>query len=142
MIELALIAIGLFAGAMAAALGIGGGVVFVPALVVLLDFAQQTAQGTSLAVILPTALVATVTHAGRGRVVWRIALPVSLAAVVGAVVGARIALALDGLLLRRMFAGLLAVLTVRMLIRSYRGSRGVDGNVDPPGGEKGPPRGG
>jgi len=61
MLEIAaLITLGLFAGAAAAALGLGGGVIFVPSLVVLFGFEQHIAQGTSLAVIFPTAIVATV----------------------------------------------------------------------------------
>ncbi|MFV9673724.1 MAG: sulfite exporter TauE/SafE family protein, partial [Acidimicrobiia bacterium] len=96
MVEIvALIVLGLFAGAIAASLGLGGGIIFVPALVVLFSFDQHIAQGTSLAVIFPTAIVATVAHARRGNVRWRLAIPIGTAGIAGAVVGAQIALHLN-----------------------------------------------
>ena len=112
-----LVVLGLVAGIFAAGLGVGGGLLFVPALVVLFGFEQQLAQGTSLAVILPTAVVATIVHHRRGRVVWPLATWVAAGGVGGAVVGSRIALALDGALLRRLFATLLLVLVARILYR-------------------------
>ncbi len=50
-----LVALGLFAGTLAATLGVGGGIIFVPVLVSVFGFAQLDAQGTSLAIIVPTA---------------------------------------------------------------------------------------
>lgn len=130
MTALLLLVVGLGAGMVAAGLGVGGGIIFVPALVVFLDYSQQLAQGTSLAVILPTAIVGMVVHARRGRVLWRLATPIAGAAIVGAVVGAFLALSLDGELLRRLFAGLLVVLAVRMLWRSRARSTALDGHID------------
>ena len=96
MLEIAaLITLGLFAGTMAAALGLGGGVIFVPSLVVLFGFEQHIAQGTSLAVIFPTAIVATIAHAKMGNVRWHLSVPIGLAGIAGAVLGARVALQLD-----------------------------------------------
>ena len=112
--------LGLAAGAVAATLGIGGGIVIVPALVVFFAFPQHLAQGTSLAVILPTAVIGTVVHARGGRVDWRIAVQVAAGGIVGAVVGSRLAISLDPLLLRRLFATLLLVLVFRLARRSGR----------------------
>ena len=117
---IALIALGLFAGAIAASLGLGGGIIFVPALVVLFGFDQHIAQGTSLAVIFPTAIVATVAHARMGNVRWRLAIPIGIAGIFGAVLGAQIALRLDADLLRRMFGVFLTLLAVRMAWRAWR----------------------
>lgn len=117
---IALIALGLFAGAIAASLGLGGGIIFVPALVVLFGFDQHIAQGTSLAVIFPTAIVATVAHARMGNVRWRLAIPIGIAGIFGAVFGAQIALRLDADLLRRMFGVFLTLLSVRMAWRAWR----------------------
>ncbi len=116
----ALIMIGIVAGAVGASLGIGGGIIFVPALVIVAGFGQHLAEGTSLAVILPTAVVGAWTHHRQGRVVWPTALAVGGAGIVGAVLGSRVALSLDGILLRRLYAGLIAVLAVQMIIRSLR----------------------
>lgn len=114
---IALVAVGLAAGALASALGIGGGVVFVPVLVVGLALEQAVAQGTSLAVIVPTAIIGTYGHARRDRVDWRAAIPVAVGGVVGATVGAQAALAADPQLLRRLFAGMLLLLATRLVWR-------------------------
>ena len=117
---IALVILGLFAGAIAASLGLGGGIIFVPALVVLFGFDQHIAQGTSLAVIFPTAIVATIAHTRRGNVRWPLAIPIGAAGIVGAVVGAQIALRLDPDLLRRMFGVFLLLLAIRMAWRAWR----------------------
>ena len=108
------VALGLATGLLASTLGIGGGIIFVPSLVVFFGFEQHIAQGTSLAVILPTAIVGTYLHARRGRVVPRVALLVAAGGVVGGLVGAWAALALDPDLLRKLFAGLLVLIAARM----------------------------
>jgi len=121
MLEIAgLIILGLVAGTIAAALGVGGGVIYVPALVVFFAFEQHTAQGTSLAIILPTAVVATVAHTRLGNVRWRLAVPIALAGIAAAVLGSRIALSLDAEMLRRLFGAFLLVVAARMAWRAYR----------------------
>ena len=115
-----LIALGLFAGFLAATLGIGGGIIFVPAFVSFFAFSQLDAQGTSLAIIVPTALIATIGHARAGRVVWKVAAITGLAGVGGAVLGSLLAFELDEQALRRLFAVVLVVLAVRMMIRAVR----------------------
>lgn len=117
---LGMVAIGLFAGALASLLGIGGGIVYVPALVALFSFDQHVAQGTSLAVIVPTAVVAATAHARAGRVDWRLAAGIGAGGATGGLLGAATALSLGGMLLRRMFAGLLVLVTVRMAARARR----------------------
>ncbi|MFQ5948281.1 MAG: sulfite exporter TauE/SafE family protein [Acidimicrobiia bacterium] len=113
-----LVAVGLVAGGLSAILGIGGGIVFVPALVVLFDFGQHLAQGTSLAVIIPTTIVGAVVHARGGRVDWRLAIPVGAGGIAGGLLGARLALALEGSVLRRIFAAFLVLVAARMLTRA------------------------
>lgn len=110
--------LGLFAGAMAATLGVGGGIIFVPALAIVAGFDQHLAQGTSLAIILPTAIVSATVHARGGRVVWQIAIPVGLAGIAGAFLGARAAIALDPELLGKLFGVLLIAVAIRMLLRA------------------------
>ena len=95
--------IGLVGGAAGGLLGIGGGTVFVPGLVLLLGVEQHTAQGISLAVIIPTSLSATAANLGSGRIAWRTAAWVTPGAVVCAVGGAALAGALAGDTLSRIF---------------------------------------
>ncbi len=120
MTVVALVLIGIAAGTLATALGVGGGVVFVPALVVLLAFSQHVAQGTSLAVIVPTAAIGTIIHHRNRRVEWRTAVIVGAFAVLGALAGSRLALSLDAIVLRRMFSVLLVVVAGRLLLGVLR----------------------
>lgn len=113
----ALVAIGLAAGFLAGLLGIGGGVLLVPAMVLVLGFDQHTAQGTSLVVIIPAALLGSWTHHRGGRLVLRDAAALAVGGIVGALIGSFTALSLDEDLLRRLFAGLLILVALRMLIR-------------------------
>ncbi|MDX1691671.1 MAG: sulfite exporter TauE/SafE family protein [Acidimicrobiia bacterium] len=109
------VALGLAAGTLAAILGVGGGIVYVPALVALFAFPQHIAQGTSLAIIVPSMVVAAITHSRAGRVDWGLGAVLGLGGVVGGLVGAEIALSLDALLLRRLFAAFLVLMVLRML---------------------------
>ncbi|HEX2883244.1 MAG TPA: sulfite exporter TauE/SafE family protein [Candidatus Limnocylindria bacterium] len=113
----ALLAIGLAAGFLAGLLGIGGGVLLVPAMVLVLGFDQHTAQGTSLAVIVPAAVLGSWTHHRGGRLVLRDAAALAVGGIAGALVGSFTALSLDEVLLRRLFAALLVLIALRMLIR-------------------------
>jgi hypothetical protein len=111
-----LLLIGLTAGVLAGLLGIGGGVLMVPAMVLLLSFDQHVAQGTSLLVIIPAAIVGSWTHHRHGRLVLRDAAVLAAGGVVGALAGSVTALSLDEDLLQRLFAVLLIVVALRMLL--------------------------
>lgn len=112
------ILLGLIAGGLAATLGIGGGIVFVPVLVSVFAFTQHDAQGTSLAIIVPTTAVAAIAHARAGRIDWKLVATLGIGGVVGAVAGARTALVLDEDVLRRLFAILLVVVATRMAFKA------------------------
>jgi uncharacterized membrane protein YfcA len=109
--------LGLAAGALSALMGVGGGVIMVPAMVLLLGFGQHVAEGTSLLVIVPTALVGAARHAKRGYTRWRLGLLVGAGGVLGGLLGAQIALALSAVWLQRLFAVLLAWTGLRLLRR-------------------------
>lgn len=112
--------IGFVAGIVSGVLGIGGGPVLVPAMVFLLDVSQKTAQGTALAIIVPTAIAGAMTHYRLGNVQAHITAWLIPAAVVGAVVGALFVAAIDAVTLRRIFGVLLLVLSVQMLLSRAR----------------------
>ncbi len=111
-----LLVLGLVSGVLSSLLGVGGGVVLVPALVLLLASSQVTAQGTSLLVILPTSLVGAVSHARRGYTRWRLGLLVGAGGAATSLIGAELALRLDGRPLALLFAAFLAVTAVRTLL--------------------------
>lgn len=81
------IALGLGAGLLSGMFGVGGGVVIVPALVLMLGYPQRLASGTSLAAIVPVATVGVISYAVSGDVQWIAALILAAGAVVGAQVG-------------------------------------------------------
>jgi uncharacterized membrane protein YfcA len=118
-----LLGAGVMAGGLAAMLGIGGGIVYVPALVGLFSFGQHEAQATSLAVIVPTTLIAAVVHVRAGRVDVPRAVALGAGGVLGGALGATSALAVDGLVLRRAFAVILVYVAYRMVLRARREAR-------------------
>jgi uncharacterized membrane protein YfcA len=121
-----LAAVGLGAGFLAGLLGIGGGVVMVPAMVLLFGFDQHVAQGTSLLVIIPAALTGSYTHHRRGRLVLRDAALLAAGGVVGAVIGSVFALSLEDAILRRLFAAVIIVTALRMLLPKRWFQRAVE----------------
>jgi len=123
---------GFVAGVLGGVLGVGGGIVFVPAMVTLYGFEQHLAQGTSLAVIVPTALVATLAHSRRGQVDWRLAILLGTGGLAGGWLGARLALSLDAPLLRVLFASFLVLMALRMLWRTLRHQRELPEAEVPP----------
>lgn len=110
----ALAAVGVATGGLSAVLGIGGGLVLIPALVLLFGFAQHTAEGTSLAVIIPTALLGAARHTRRGYTHWRMGFTVGLGGIMGGLGGATLALTMEGLVLQRLFAIFLVVMALRL----------------------------
>ena len=116
----ALVAVGVAAGFMAGLLGIGGGVLFVPAMVLLLGFDQHVAQGTSLLVILPAAVTGSWTHHRNRRWTLRDAAALAVGGIAGALIGSLTALSLDDVLLRRLFAVFLIASAARLLLQPRR----------------------
>lgn len=107
--------IGILAGVIAALCGVGGGVVMVPAFVSLLALPQKTAVATSLAIIIPTALMATVQNARNGFVDWKVALVTAMSASLFAYFGADWMKTLGNAALTRIFGTVLLVFGLRML---------------------------
>jgi uncharacterized membrane protein YfcA len=111
---------GLFTGGMSGILGIGGGTFMVPFMVLALGIGQHAAEATSLLVVLPTSIVATIVLARRDAVDVGRALSLGIMGAGGGVVGALIALALPADTLRRVFAVFMLVVSARMLLRLWR----------------------
>lgn len=118
---IAAIAIGALAGVVAGLLGVGGGVLFVPALVLFLGLGQHEAEATSLLAIIPVALVGTYRQDRYGNVRRREALLLGLLSVLGAAGGVALANALSGRALRDAFAGLTVVIALQLVRRTLRG---------------------
>lgn len=109
--------IGLTAGILSGLLGIGGGIILVPALLYLLGFTQHQAQGTTLALMVPPiGFLAALEYYRRGHTDLRAALFICLGFLIGGFLGARLAHQLPGPLLTRIFGIMMLVMAVRMII--------------------------
>ena len=111
-----LAAVGVVAGFFSSLFGVGGGIVIVPALVVLLAFDQRRASATSLAAILVSSLAGAVTYAFHGEVKPGAAMLVGIPAVIGVVAGTAIQQRLPLHQLAYGFALVLAAVAVRLLV--------------------------
>jgi uncharacterized membrane protein YfcA len=116
-----LLAVGMATGVVSGLLGVGGGLLLIPALVLLLGYDQHLAEGTSLLVILPTAAVGAYTHHRNGFVRVRHAIALGLSGIAGAVAGSLIANALEGSTLRTVFVFYLVVTGLWMVFPRRRG---------------------
>jgi len=109
------VAIGLGAGVLAGMFGIGGGIVIVPALILLAKFPPHMATGTSLAIfLLPVGMLGAYAYYKEGHVRVVPALLIALGVFLGSYFGARIAQQLSPLVLKRAFSLLLVVVAARM----------------------------
>lgn len=120
---LAALAIGLIGGFAGGLLGIGGGAIYVPAMVILLEEDQHMAQGASLAAIIATGVVAGFTHWRRGNVDVPSVMWVAPAAVVAGFGAAFLADRLDDEVLRRIFGAVVVYFAVSMIVSALRGPR-------------------
>lgn len=108
--------VGIVAGIFSGLFGIGGGVVIVPALMLLLHFDQKLATGTSLgALLMPVGLLSVVRYNDAGKLDLQAAVPIALMLVVGALLGARLALGLPTITVRRLYGLFLLVVGLRFL---------------------------
>jgi uncharacterized protein len=119
---LALVAVGVLTGITSGLLGVGGGIVMVPAMVLLVGIPAATAKGSSLAVIIPTAIVGTQRNMKRHNADLRTATVVGLSGMVSSFLGARVSVDLDEQLSNRLFAALVTVVAVKMLWDARRPS--------------------
>lgn len=112
-----LILIGVFGGTMSGALGVGSGIIIVPALVLGMSFPQKTAQGMCLAVMTPMVLMGAIRYKMNPAVQMNMQVVALLAvcAVIGAFVGVEIAGRLPSNVLRKAFACLIIIAALRML---------------------------
>ena len=114
---------GFGAGFLSGTIGIGGGLLFVPTMTVGLRLSQAVAQGTSLVAIIPTAIVGAFTHFRRGNVLSRPALMMGGGGVVGAVIGALVAVEVPGPLLARIWGGFLVFSAYRLTMQALKASQ-------------------
>lgn len=111
-----LVAIGFMAGVLSGLVGVGGGIIIVPALVFFLGFSQQEAQGTSLGLLLlPVGILAVMNYYNKGYIDVKVVGIMCLAFVVGGWVGSKVALQLSEEVVKKIFAVVLIYTAFKML---------------------------
>jgi uncharacterized membrane protein YfcA len=113
--------VGFLAGLLAGVLGVGGGILFVPALVVFLDFPQLEAEATSLLAIIPVALVGAWRQHGYGNVRLRDGVIAGLLSGLGALAGVMAANTVPARALEVAFALLALAIAVQLIRRALSG---------------------
>jgi len=111
-----LIVVGLAAGILSGLVGVGGGIIIVPALVFFLGFTQLQAQGTSLGLLLlPVGIFAVINYYKAGHIDLKVVGIMSLAFVAGGYIGSKFALRIDQEIIKKIFAILLFYTAFKML---------------------------
>lgn len=113
---LILLAVGLIAGALSGMVGIGGGIIIVPALVYFLGFSQHQAQGTVLFMfLLPIGILGVMNYYNAGHVDFKTAFIIASTFVVGSYFGSKISIAIDQQTLKKVFGVIILLLSLKMI---------------------------
>ncbi|UOB18232.1 sulfite exporter TauE/SafE family protein [Abyssalbus ytuae] len=113
---ISLLVIGILAGVLSGVLGVGGGIIMVPMLMLVLSFSQHSAQGTSLAVMLPpVTILAVLNYYKAGYLNWKYAILIAIGFIVGGYFGSKLAIKIDQKTLRKIFGVLMLIIALRMI---------------------------
>jgi len=113
---LLLLSIGLASGMLSGLVGVGGGIIIVPALVFFLGFSQQAAQGTSLGLLLlPVGILAVSNYYERCYIDWKVIAIMCTTFIIGGWFGSKLALTIPERTIRKLFALLLFYTAFRMM---------------------------
>lgn len=111
-----LLCIGLLAGILSGLVGVGGGIIIVPALVYFIKMNQHEAQGTSLAVLLlPVGILAVYNYYKSGYVDISATLIIATTFLVGGFIGSKISIAIDQTTLKKVFGVIMLLLSIKMI---------------------------
>lgn len=111
-----LLIVGLSAGFLSGLIGIGGGIIIVPALILFLGFSQKLAQGTSLGILLlPVGILAVLQYYKQGYLNVNYVLIIASAFVLGSFLGSKVALSVSDEKMKKVFAIVLLLIAAKML---------------------------
>jgi uncharacterized membrane protein YfcA len=115
-----LVLIGVTAGVMSGFVGIGGGIIIVPALVYILGVSQFEAQGTSIVLMIPPiGILAAMNYYKADAINWKYAAIIAATFVVGGYVGSKLSLKMDETLLKLIFGVVMLIVAVKMIISGF-----------------------
>ncbi len=116
MYTILLFLLGITAGSLSGLIGIGGGVIIVPALIFLFGLSQHQAQGTTLALLVPPiGILGAWVYYKQGYVDLRIAAVICIGFFLGSMFGAKLATSLSNILLQRIFGIALLLISLKMI---------------------------
>ena len=111
-----LIVIGILAGLLSGVVGVGGGLIMIPLLIILLGLSQHEAQGTSLAVMLPPiGILAAINYHKAGFVKWEYSMIIAITFIIGGYIGSRYAVSVRPEILRRVFGIVMLIGALKMI---------------------------
>ncbi len=117
---LILVIIGLFAGIISGFVGVGGGVVIVPALVFFLGLTQHQAQGTSLFIlVMPVGILAVMNYSKTANINWDFGLIIALTFVIGGYFGSKLSLKLSPSVVKLVFGLIMAFVSIKLILSGY-----------------------
>jgi len=108
-------------------MGIGGGAVLIPALVLVVNPGQHIAQSVNLLFFIPTAVIALVIHIKNKQIDFKMALPIIISGLCGAFFGSWLAARFNGDFLRKLFGGFLIVMSVYEMFRKGKDKKKQEG---------------
>lgn len=115
-----LVIIGILAGILSGLIGVGGGIIIVPALIYVLGMSQHSAQGTSLFILLlPVGILAVMNYWKSGMVNWKFGLIIAVTFVIGGFIGSKLALKLSPGIVKLIFGLVMAYVSVRMMLSGF-----------------------
>ena len=115
-----LLTIGIFAGLLSGFVGVGGGVVIVPALVFFLGLTQHQAQGTSLFIlVLPVGILAVMNYSKTSNINWTYGIIIALAFIIGGYLGSKLSLKLSPSIVKLAFGIIMAFVSIKLIISGY-----------------------
>jgi uncharacterized protein len=113
---LIIILVGIAAGMLSGLVGVGGGIIIVPALVYFIGFTQKTAQGTSLGLILlPVGILGVLQYYKQGHVDFKVVGILAVGFLLGSYFGSKVALSLSQETVKKIFAVLMIIIAIKML---------------------------
>ncbi len=111
-----LIVIGLLAGILSGLVGVGGGILMIPLLIMFLGLTQHQAQGTALfAMLPPIGILAAMNYYKQGFVKWEYAAVIALAFVVGGYFGSKLAISLPAQTVRKVFGVIMLIGAIKLI---------------------------
>lgn len=119
---LILVIIGISSGILSGFVGVGGGIIIVPALVFFLGLSQHEAQGTSLFILLlPVGILAVMNYYKAGHINWTYGIIVALTFVIGGYIGSKLSLSLSPHLVKFVFGLIMILISFKLIISGFNG---------------------